>query len=55
MGTAVNGITVRSTSEINDMKNALHVGDAMTFSIWRDGATLEITVTLMDTNDLYGK
>ena len=28
--------------------------DRLTFSIWRPEETLEITITLMDTNDIYG-
>ena len=51
--TAVDGIPVTKTSEVNDMKNKLAVGDKMTFSIWRDGETLDITVKLVDTNDIY--
>ena len=51
--TAVDGIPVTKTSEVNDMKNKLAVGDEMTFSIWRDGETLDITVKLVDTNDIY--
>ena len=53
--TAVNGIPVTTTNEVNDIKNELQVGDTMTFRIWRDGEELEITVTLIDTNDIYGK
>ena len=51
--TAVNGTPVTTTSEINDIKNRFSVGDEMTFSIWRDGETLEITIVLVDTNDIY--
>ena len=49
----VNGKEVTTTTEINDMKNELQVGDTMTFKIWRDGEILEVTITLMDTNDVY--
>ena len=51
--TAVNGIPVQTTTEISDIKNALQVGDTMTLSIWRDGETMEITIALVDTNDVY--
>lgn len=51
--TAVNGQSVTTTDEVNDIKNTLSVGDTMTFTVWRDGETTDIEVTLMDTNDLY--
>ncbi len=51
--TAANGTPVVTTAEVNDIKNELSVGDQMTFSVWRDGEELEITITLMETNDLY--
>ena len=53
--TAVNGIPVTTTEQVNDIKNELRVGDTMTFTLWRKGEVLEITVTLIDTNDIYGK
>lgn len=52
--TAVNGESVTLPDEVNAIKNELSVGDTMTFTVWRDGETAEITVTLMDTNDIYG-
>ncbi len=51
--TAVNGTPVTTTTEINDIKNELSVGDEITFSIWRDGEVIEITIVLVDTNDIY--
>ncbi len=51
--TAVNGQKVETTEEISSIKDSLQVGDTMTLSIWRDGESLEITITLMDTNDVY--
>ena len=53
--TAVNGTPVKTTGEVNDIKNALQVGDTMRVSIWRDGEELEIDVILMDTIDVYAK
>lgn len=52
--TQVNHIPVSTTDEVNEIKNGLQVGDVMTFTIWRQGEILEIDVTLMDTNDVYG-
>ena len=52
--TQVNHIPVSTTDDVNEIKNGLQVGDVMTFTIWREGETLEIDVTLMDTNDVYG-
>ena len=51
--TAVNGQTVSTTFEVNAIKEAFSVGDAMTLTIYRDGETFDVTVTLMDTNDIY--
>lgn len=51
--TAVNGTEVRTTEEISKIKDELQVGDSMTLSIWRDGENLEISITLVDTNDVY--
>lgn len=50
----VNGVEVGTTAEISAMKDALEVGDTMTFTILRDGEILEIEVMLVDTNDVYG-
>lgn len=49
----VNYQDVSTTTEINDIKNTLEVGDVMIFTVWRDGETMEFAVSLMDTNDLY--
>ncbi len=51
--TAVNGTEVRTTEEISKIKDELQVGDTMTMSVWRDGESMEITITLVDTNDIY--
>ncbi len=52
--TAVDGQSVMTTGEVVAMKDAHQVGDQMTFSIWRPEGSLEISITLMDTNDIYG-
>ena len=52
--TAVDGQNVTTTGEVVAMKDAHQVGDQMTFSIWRPEGSLEISITLMDTNDIYG-
>ena len=51
--TAVNGEPVKTTEDINRIKNTLQVGEEIHFTIWREGETLEISVELMDTNDVY--
>ena len=51
--TAVNGQAVTTTYEVNAIKEAFSVGDTMTLTIYRDGETFDVTVTLMDTNDIY--
>ena len=51
--TAVNGQTVTTTYEVNAVKEGLAVGDTMTLTIYRDGETFDVEVTLMDTNDIF--
>ena len=51
--TAVDGVEVCTTEEISKIKDALQVGDTMTMTVWRDGETMEITISLVDTNDVY--
>ena len=51
--TAVDGVPVTTTDEVVELKEKKTVGDQMVFSIWRSGEELEITVTLVDTNDIY--
>ena len=50
--TAVNGNPATATSDILTVKNTLSVGDTITFTIWRDGETFDVDVTLVDENDL---
>ena len=50
--TAVNGNPASVTSDILTVKNTLSVGDTITFTIWRDGETFDVDVTLVDENDL---
>ncbi len=51
--TAVNGLPVTSTAEVTDIKNGLSVGDSLTLSMWRDGTAWDVTIILMETNDIY--
>lgn len=50
--TAVNGDPAVVTNDILTVKNTLNVGDTITFTIWRDGETFDVDVTLVDENDL---
>lgn len=50
--TAVNGNPASATSDILTVKNILSVGDTIAFTIWRDGETFDVDVTLVDENDL---
>jgi serine protease Do len=51
--TAVNGEPARTTEDIVRVKNALYVGDSITFTIWRNGETFDVEVVLVDFNDVY--
>ena len=50
---AVNGESVAKTYDVNAIKDGLQVGDSMTLTLYRDGKTFDVTVTLVDTNDIY--
>lgn len=49
----VNGQEVQTTEDVNAIKSPLHVGDTMSFKIWREGKTFEVEIQLMDTNQVY--
>ena len=51
--TAVNGMPVTKTSEVSAEKDKLEVGDTMVLTIWRDGESFDVEITLVDTNDVY--
>ena len=51
---AVNGQNVTTTKEVADIKDQFGVGDELLFRIWREGETFEVSVALVDTNDVYG-
>lgn len=51
----VNAIPVKTTNDVNRIKEGLAVGDSMHFKVWRKGEILEFDVKLMDTNDVYNK
>ena len=50
--TKVNGKDAFTNSDVADAKEGLKAGDELTFTIWRDGKTMEITVKLMDPTDM---
>lgn len=51
---AVDGQNVTTTEEVVSIKDAHQVGETLTFSVWRPEGSFEISITLMDTNDIYG-
>ena len=51
--TKVNGTAVTVTDELMDIKNGFSIGDTLTFTIFREGETFEIEVSLINMNDLY--
>ena len=51
--TAVNGVPVTRTTDVTAEKDKLEVGDGMVLTIWRDGESFDVEVTLVDTNDIY--
>lgn len=51
--TAVNGVAVYSTADVNIIKDGLNVGDTLILTIFRDGKTFDVEIRLMDMNELY--
>ena len=52
MITHANGEEVHQNSDISAIKDTLSVGDSISFTVWRDGKSFDVSVTLMDANDL---
>lgn len=54
--TGINGTTITTMNEINEIKNQFKAGDTVTLTIYRmsTGETLDIKVTLTDAHDLEG-
>ena len=50
----VNGQPVTETKQVAEIKDQFSVGDELLFKIWRDGEIFEVSVALVDTNDVYG-
>lgn len=44
--TAANGAETLTLDALNNVKESLKVGDVMTLTVWRDGSTLTLSVTL---------
>jgi serine protease Do len=49
--TSVDGTTVSSTEELSRIKNSHTAGDQVTMTIYRNGKSYEVTVTLMEQNE----
>lgn len=50
--THVNGKEAHETADVAEEKDGLEVGDTMTFTVWRNGKSSEITVALTDPADI---
>ena len=50
--TAVNGTHVSTVAQVNAVKEGLRVGDSLTLTIWRDGESFDLDVTLVDKTDI---
>ncbi|MBQ3108111.1 MAG: trypsin-like peptidase domain-containing protein, partial [Clostridia bacterium] len=50
--TACNGITAAENDAFVDLVQQMKVGEEAVFTVWRDGETLEITVTIGDLNEI---
>ena len=42
------GKDIKTMDELNEVKNAKEIGDKMTLTVWRDGKTQDVTVTLQE-------
>ena len=50
--TAVNGTEVTTVAQVNVIKEAMEVGDAITLTVWRDGESFELEIKLVDKGDI---
>ena len=48
---SANGEPVASNDDLMDRRDGLAVGDTMTLTVWRDGATFEVEIVLRDQNE----
>ena len=51
--THVNGIPVRETSDVLEIRDAMAVGDEMTLTLYRDGKTFDVVIVLRELSLLY--
>ncbi len=51
--TAVNGKPARTTEDILLERENMQVGDPITFTVWRDGESFDVTFKAVDHNDVY--
>jgi serine protease Do len=50
--TAANGQEILTTDDLLQIRDSLSVGDHLSLTLWREGETLEITIRVMDQNEL---
>lgn len=48
----VNGEEVATVAQVNEIKDRFGVGDTLTLTIWRDGGTFDLEITLIDAADV---
>ena len=48
-----NGQELHSNADLAGIKAGLKIGDTINFTVWRDGKTFDVSVKLMDANDIY--
>ena len=51
--THVNGTPVKTTQDVLAIRDTLAVGDTMTLTIYREGRTFQVTITLRELSQLY--
>jgi serine protease Do len=49
---AANGSDVETTQDLTEVRDQVGVGGALTLTLWRDGETLDVTLTLVDQYEL---
>jgi len=47
-----NGTPVTTNAELSEIKDALSVGDVISLTVYRDGETITVDITLVDANEL---
>ena len=50
--TAINGQPITTTQDVIDLRDTCAVGDTLVFTLWREGKTFDVSIKVVDQNEL---